>query len=205
MNKNFLDEFEDLSVDMNGVRIPQIRLRDEDYLSFNISKDKSSLSVLNSLCKIGMESRIKSGQILEKNLDAYRERFKTELEVIVEGEFVDYFILLWDIIRFTKEKKICKGASRGCFTPESLVQLSDGTYKEIQNIKVGDSVIDAFGKDQIVLDRFIYDIEEDIVEIELQNGNIIKCTKDHKILTQNRGWVEAQHITHEDDLVEIKK
>ncbi len=109
----FFNKFEDLRVDMNGVRIPKIELREEDYLNLKIDKDQSSLSVLKSLCKIGMDDRVRNGQILEKDLEIYRKRFKIELDVIVEGEFVDYFILLWDIIRFIKEKKICKGASRG--------------------------------------------------------------------------------------------
>lgn len=39
------------------------------------------------------------------------------------------------------------------------------------------------------------------VLVELDNGQSIRCTADHRWLTSNRGWVEAQHLTVEDDLV----
>lgn len=31
----------------------------------------------------------------------------------------------------------------------------------------------------------------------------IRCTSDHKLLTSNRGWVEAQNLTEQDDVVEF--
>ena len=36
---------------------------------------------------------------------------------------------------------------------------------------------------------------------DTSTGNQIKCTPDHKILTKNRGWVEAQHLQPTDELI----
>jgi ribonucleoside-diphosphate reductase alpha chain len=33
------------------------------------------------------------------------------------------------------------------------------------------------------------------------SGKVVECTPDHKIFTQNRGWVEAQDLTEEDQLL----
>ena len=49
----------------------------------------------------------------------------------------------------------------------------------------------------------VYNIDEDIVELEFEDGRIIKCTKDHEILTNNRGWVKAIELTEEDSISEI--
>jgi ribonucleoside-diphosphate reductase alpha chain len=38
-----------------------------------------------------------------------------------------------------------------------------------------------------------------VVQIEYE-GKVLKCTPDHKILTK-RGWVEAQHLTEDDELI----
>jgi DNA polymerase-3 subunit alpha len=82
--------------------------------------------------------------------------------------------------------------------------MSDGMHAPIGTIKVGDVVKDAYGVDQKVLEVFRYQVDEDILELEFDDGRKVKCTKDHKFLTKNRGWVEAQHLTDDDDLVEVK-
>lgn len=47
-----------------------------------------------------------------------------------------------------------------------------------------------------------------LMELEIQLGSgeikVIKCTKDHKFFTTNRGWVAAEDLTDEDDLVELQ-
>ena len=40
----------------------------------------------------------------------------------------------------------------------------------------------------------------ELIEIEY-DGKIVKCTPDHKIWTVNRGWVEAQNLEEDDELV----
>jgi len=44
-------------------------------------------------------------------------------------------------------------------------------------------------------DAELLEIEDETIGFKLQ------CTPEHKILTKNRGWVEAQHLTEEDELV----
>lgn len=42
---------------------------------------------------------------------------------------------------------------------------------------------------------------KDTIKLELEDGRQLICTPDHKIETSNRGWVEAQHLTEDDDIV----
>lgn len=46
-------------------------------------------------------------------------------------------------------------------------------------------------------------IVEELIEIETELGNIIKCTTDHPILTKDRGWVKAGDLLETDNLVEF--
>jgi len=41
----------------------------------------------------------------------------------------------------------------------------------------------------------------DIIELELENGKSIKLTPDHKIYTENRGWIEAKDLNETDVLI----
>lgn len=43
----------------------------------------------------------------------------------------------------------------------------------------------------------------ELIRIETESGNIIECTENHLIYTQNRGWVEAGKLLDEDNLVSI--
>ena len=40
----------------------------------------------------------------------------------------------------------------------------------------------------------------ELMEIEDEQGNVIRCTPDHQIWTQNRGWVMAKDLTESDVL-----
>ena len=44
-------------------------------------------------------------------------------------------------------------------------------------------------------------VANELIEIEF-NGKVVRCTPEHKILTKNRGWVEAQHLVETDELVD---
>ena len=39
-----------------------------------------------------------------------------------------------------------------------------------------------------------------LIELEMEDGTVIKCTPDHKFLTLNRGWVMAKDLTEVDEL-----
>ena len=42
-----------------------------------------------------------------------KERFNYEFNTIVEMGYVDYFLIVWDFIKFAKENKIMVGPGRG--------------------------------------------------------------------------------------------
>ena len=63
--------------------------------------------LLRLLCDEGMEYRYGS------DAGSYRERLDFELSVIRQMGFVDYFLIVWDLIRFAREQGIAVGPGRG--------------------------------------------------------------------------------------------
>ena len=133
----------------------------------------------------------------------YYERLQYELDVIEDKKALDYFLVYWELIRDYKSKGHTIGPGRGCFYPGSRVMMSDGMFAPIETVEVGDEVFDAYGDIRKVINTLEYDIEEDTIELEFENGIRIKCTLDHEILTDNRGWVQAKDLTEEDEVSEI--
>ena len=91
-----------------------------------------------------------------------------------------------------------------CLTGDTEIYTPTGFVK-IRDLVDTEGKLYAYdGKKSVVADyihcRQTYDSAE-IYEIELEDGRIIECTYDHKILTSNRGYVMACELTEDDDVV----
>jgi DNA polymerase III alpha subunit len=162
-----------------------------------VPEGTTSFNHLISLCKVGM---VKRGL---QDKPEYIARLKEELGVIKVMKNSDYFISYQKIMELARN--VClTGPARGCFVPETRVLMADGMHAPIGTIKVGDVIKDAYGVDQMVTQIFRYQVDEELLELEFDDGKKIRCTKEHKFLTKNRGWIEAQHLTEDDDLIEVE-
>jgi hypothetical protein len=131
----------------------------------------------------------------------YWDRVKKELNVLEEKNFSSYMLIVADFINWAKDQKMPTGPARGCFIPGSMVVMGNGTKRKIEDISIGDVVISHDGSHQQVINTLEYSVDEEIVELTFENGVIIKCTKEHEFFTSNRGWVHANELTDDDDVV----
>lgn len=78
---------------------------------------------------------------------------------------------------------IMQGGSRRCLPDDSLITMSDGSFKRIADIKVGDKVLTRFGIYPVtnVFDQGV----QDLIKITTENGSIT-TSRNHKLLSANR-------------------
>lgn len=95
-----------------------------------------------------------------------------------------------------------------CVKGSTLINMSDGTLKQLSEIQEGDSVISwneiekQFEPETV---SAVYDNgERSCIELRLDNDQVIVCTPDHKILTTNRGYVSAIELTESDDILDYE-
>ena len=78
---------------------------------------------------------------------------------------------------------------RKCIAKGSLITMADGTLKVIEDIKVGDRVISFDGK--VFSGQNVKNVWNNgkrwTVEVRCKDGIELKCTQDHRIMTQD-GW-----------------
>jgi len=144
-------------------------------------------------------------EITKEKEQEYIDRLNYELKVIDDKSALDYFLVNWEIVNDYRKKGYVIGPARGCFISDSRIKMADGAYALINKIEVGDKLFDAFGDIRQVINRFEYDIEEDIIELEFNDGRKIECTLDHEILTNDRSWIAAKDLTEEDEIIDINK
>lgn len=143
--------------------------------------------------------------------DKYKKQLRHELEVMIRKGFSSYILILEDMINYVVDNGYAVGAGRGCFTENSLVKMSNDSYKKIKDVIKEDYVIAGSGASRKCLDKYEYEIEEDIIEIQLENGNFIECTLDHEILVLPKGgksyldgiWVKAVNLKESDEIIKV--
>lgn len=69
--------------------------------------------------------------------------------------------------------------NNNCFPAGTLIQLGDGTVKNIEDIQIGDEVITHKGQVRKVTETFITDYEGELIAFKVQNNSKIYCTPEH--------------------------
>ncbi|MBS4959670.1 MAG: DNA polymerase III subunit alpha [Clostridiales bacterium] len=74
---------------------------------FDVPEGKNAQDYLRELCQAGFQKRYPEAT------DQMRQRLEYELHTIETMGYVDYFLIVWDFIRFAKENGIIVGPGRG--------------------------------------------------------------------------------------------
>ena len=79
-----------------------------------------------------------------------------------------------------------------CFVAGTMITLADGSMKKIEDVVAGD-VVSTFDlvlntKTENVVNAVLSKSVNEIVEYKLDNGEVLKCTIDHPIFVEEKGW-----------------
>lgn len=92
-------------------------------------------------------------------------------------------------------------AAIGCLDPTTLILMADNSLVPISEIRPGDEVKTTYGTGEV---GEIYKYEDtECFELELENGETMICTKDHKFLTQKLEWKRSEDLQEGDVIMLI--
>ena len=134
----------------------------------------------------------------------------------------EYFMDLWKKIELSKagEPGIYLsndkdwGSNPCCLVPDTKVKTVDGEYtieelvnkldnnEDVPNVLSYNTDTKEVEEKEIVT-GLLTRKNADVISLELEDGTIVKMTPDHKIYTENRGYVEAKDLTEDDVLLKI--
>src|SRR6185369_9418397 len=91
----------------------------EPFPKFPIPENHSADTYFEYVARQGFEKRrgrleaLQAQGLLKHDLAEYAERLDTEIKIIQQMKFSGYFLIVWDFIRFAKQKGIPVGPGRG--------------------------------------------------------------------------------------------
>lgn len=93
--------------------------------------------------------------------------------------------------------------SGGCLTAGHKIWMADGSAKNIEDIEVGDEVVTMDGN--IHVSETFHFNDKEVFELELDNGEIIQATAEHKFLvevkdTGEKVWKTVNELTDNDEI-----
>ncbi len=136
--------------------------------------------------------------------------YASPVVVDLEGHRIGHEALKADLPRFLADDgKYANANVMHCLVPETEVLVKRGgpgeykAFKRIDEVREGDRVYTHKGRKRTVNQVAKFWKDEEIVELELSNGVVVKITGDHKVLT-TKGWIEAGQLTVEHVLMHAK-
>lgn len=129
----FTDQFEGVKLDLHGVRLPSFEISKEEKRRNQVSEDVDNFDFLRSLCLNGFKKLN-----LEKDSEEYNkyvDRVKYELDTLKELGFIDYVLLVWDVINYCNKEDIPTGLGRGSAAGSIVLYLIGVT--KIDSVKHG--------------------------------------------------------------------
>jgi len=123
-NTLFLGENCNFKIETGVFKLPKFEIKElpEKYLKFSSNEE-----LFENLIYEGLNDKIKKNNLTQKEIDLWKERIVEELRVIKLGKYVDYFLILWDIIRWCRENEILVGVGRGSAGGSLISYLLDIT------------------------------------------------------------------------------
>jgi DNA polymerase-3 subunit alpha len=120
-DKTFSSKFQDVDLGLHGVRLPEFSIDIQSKRHLNVSEDVSNYDFLRALALNGFKDLNvdKSSAEYKK----YVDRAKYELETLKELGFIDYILLVWDVINFCKTHDIPVGLGRGSAAGSLILYL----------------------------------------------------------------------------------
>ena len=119
--KDFSDKFQDTELDIHGVRLPEFEIDLASKRHLGISEDSSNYDFLKALALNGFKNLNINKS--DKDYKKYVDRAKHELDTLKELGFIDYILLVWDVIHFCKTSDIPIGLGRGSAAGSLILYL----------------------------------------------------------------------------------
>lgn len=232
INHPDVPEFIDIKTDLEKVTSANISIRVSDEFMKAVEDDKDYILRFPCDLKIDLEKdvieNLKYNELtILKNDSENTNDFKYVKKVRAKELFdrlcennwnyAEPGILYWDRIAnynlLSEDKEFEYAGVNPCISGDTLVKTNKGDIKMVELLKRYEDgeKFKAYSYNISTGDVELKDITNalktrenaNLIELELEDGSTVKLTPDHKVFTENRGYIEAGKLTENDVLIKI--
>ena len=192
-NANWIGDNVNFQIEVGNFKMPKFYIKDlpEEYMKFNNNND-----LFYYLIEKGFEDKYKD--LPGKKFEEYWDRLQSEIELIEKGGFVDYFLILWDMIRWSRDNDILIGIGRGSAVGSIISQILGITH--LDPIKY-----------ELIFERFLNEgrlgnkQEEELIWIKTSEGNFsFELDKELTIKRDNQELnIRALDLIEDDQIIKF--
>lgn len=163
-----LETIKKINLPLHGVRLPSYHVDNSDKRRFQLSESLNNEEFIERVCLKALK---------EKGIDLpqYKERFDYEFKTLKELGFIDYVLLVWDVINYCNQEDIPTGLGRGSAAGSLVLYLMDIT--KIDPVK-----------NELFFERFVSKIrakKKEVKDVTYLDGALM-CDVDLDICYYNR-------------------
>lgn len=90
------------NIQLGELHLPEYKMTEDEEANYDDNKDLFLTMIEKGLLKVS-----------DDQINTYVDRVEKEVEIIDRGGFIDYFLILWDIIEWCRKNGILTGVGRG--------------------------------------------------------------------------------------------
>lgn len=195
VNHPDIEEFINIKLDLTKLTKTNISVMITDDFMKAVSKKEKYY------CKFLVKD---TGEVIIKEIDAYklfRKLCENNWRTAEPG------MLFWDGIEqynfMSMDKSFKVAGTNPCLTGDTLIQTVEGKKKIKDLVGTEPFVYAVNTAGELILIKaskvWLTRKNADLVEVKYDDNTLI-CTPDHKIFTDNRGWVDAKDLNENDNL-----
>ena len=110
---NLINNFKKYDLGIKGVRLPSFDIDVAEKNRVGVPEDCDNLTFLTALCNKRLEGLKEEFQLTDEQYKEYEKRTEDELKELNNLSFVDYILLVWDVINFCNSNNVATGMGRG--------------------------------------------------------------------------------------------
>lgn len=109
----FLEQCLDNTLEINEKCTFELETGKNNFPVYKVETKETTSEFFLRIIKEGLNKKVNEGKIDKKDVQEYIKRVKYEYDIIVDKGYVDYILIIWDIINHARKSKILTGAGRG--------------------------------------------------------------------------------------------